>query len=197
MRKLLSFIVITLFVCVNTYAHPHVFVQTKVSVVLNNVGIEQLKIEYIFDKIFSEELKKMFDTDKNGSFNSQEIAQVKAKAFSNLVKSEYFVHVFNGNKKVAYSKISGFTAKIENGQVEYFFTMNIKVPIGKSNQTIKIAPYDSSYYIDVSLDYNTNNVKILNGDAYEYSYSIKEESQLAYYFDQVYPECVYLIIKKK
>ena len=186
--------IIFIFTGTLSFSHPHVFIKADITICYDETGIYKLKMKYTFDKIFSNELMQLFDKNKNKKFEASEITQVKAKAFSNLVNYEYFVHVMKDGIKIKHKSISGFTATINNGVVSYFFNVNTNVDIGISPEKIKIAVYDHSYYIDVA--YNKENPKYEDYGRFICSHKIITDHKQAYYFKQIFPDCIVLDVNK-
>lgn len=178
-----------------TNAHPHVFIDTDITVGFNNAGLAYIKVAFVFDEMFSSDFIKNFDIDKNNILDEKEIKNVQENAFSNLVNYNYFIHVVVKGKKISFANVYDFNAKIQDQTVVYSFMLKPNIDIGDESQTIKIAPYDHSYYIDVAL--NKQNISFENTDGYIYSYKVIEDEQLAYYYEQIYPECIVLKVKKQ
>lgn len=182
--------------CSRTNAHPHVFIDTDITVGFDSNGLGYLKVIFVFDEMFSSDFIKNFDTDKNGILDKKENSVIQEKAFSNLINYSYFTHVVAKGKEIKFTGVSNFNAKIKNQIVIYSFILKPHIPIGyDAQQTIKIAPFDKSYYIDVAL--NKQNISFENTNEYSYSYKIIEDKKLAYYYEQIYPECIVLTVKKK
>jgi len=180
--------------CQAGYAHPHVFINTDITVCFDSVGIGRLRIAFSFDKIFSTDLKNNFDADQNNVFSDEEEKEIKEYAFSNLVNFNYFIHAVAKKKELTFSGVSDFYAYVKGDVVVYSFVLVPNIAVGKEVQTIKIAPYDHSYFIDVSL--NKENLKFENAGGYTYSYKVIDDKQMAYYYDQVFPDCVVLNVSK-
>lgn len=175
-------------------AHPHLFIDADITISLDSIGIDYLEVSFAFDKMYSNDLISRFDKDKNNCFSNDEIKNIQENAFSNLVNYNYFTHIFYHNKEIKLNSVSDFMACIKDDVVVYSFKLKPNITISNNTEIIKIAPYDHTYYIDVSL--NSDNVVVDNTYGYYYSYDIIEDKQLAYYYDQIYPDCIVLNIKK-
>ena len=180
---------------IEALAHPHVFIETELTICFDKEGINKFKVKYNYDKMFSEELKQNFDTNKNNFFEASEIENIRTKAFSNLVNYSYFIHIRSRGKKIKNGDVSNFTAVITDNGVYYSFNLNTKIPISKTANIYKIATYEHTYYLDVT--YKHNSTKFENTDYYDYTYKVIEDKSQAYYYKQIYPETIVLSIKKK
>ena len=156
----------------------------------------KLFIMFVVLKIFffPNYLKSNFDTDKNGFFSKEEIKIIQKKAFSNLINYNYFIHIITHKKKIKFRNVSDFNVYKKEDAIVYTFTLKPDIAINSNNETIKIAPYDQSYYIDVAL--KKRSLKFENTEGYSYSYRIIVDEQMAYYFDQIFPDCIVLTVKK-
>src|SRR5690554_2795646 len=117
--KTIYILCIVLLLAKTGYAHPHIFIHTDIDIYYNATGIEKLHVQFHFDEIFSEDLMQNFDADKNKSFSTKEIAEIKSKAFSNLKNYNYFIHIRAGGKKITIEDVSNFSARIDDGIVIY------------------------------------------------------------------------------
>ena len=75
------------------FAHPHVFMDTRIEVAYDEAGVAGFWVIWRFDKVFTASILMDFDRDKDERLSLTEVAQVEAKAFSNLVNYSYFVYV--------------------------------------------------------------------------------------------------------
>ena len=87
-----------------SHAHPHVFIDSWVTVVFDEKGLAGFNIRWVFDDMFSSMMIMDFDVSKNGRFELPEIKDIEKCGFSNLKKFGYFVHV-KIDKKTVQGKI--------------------------------------------------------------------------------------------
>ncbi|MBI9055789.1 MAG: DUF1007 family protein [Bacteroidales bacterium] len=184
-----------IFISTKVKSHPHVFVDVDIAIEFNEYGFKTLYVSFYFDNMFSENLKHSFDINNNDVFDTDEIEQIRLNAFSNLVNYNFFIHLFNKNKEMKFNKADNFKAIIKDELVIYSFSLNLNLPISNNTESFKIACYDDSYYIDALI--NKENVKFINTKEYTYSYMIEEDKTQAYYYEQLYPESIFLSAKKE
>lgn len=173
-------------------AHPHVFIETSVTVVYAQTSIEKLAIKYEFDAMFSTDLIQAFDKNKNNKFEQTEVTDLFNNAFSNLKEYNYFIHVVDGGKKLTFSSVNNFKAIIKDGKVLYYFDIKTNINT-KTPKKVKIAAYDHSYYIDVGL--LQKNVRFKNSELATFDWKLIEDPSMAFYFDQLYPPCAVITFK--
>lgn len=197
MKNVTLFIVLVLILLCNKHvaAHPHVSVETGITVHFDSEGIGYLDITFTFDEIFSYDFLENFDTDHNNIFSAEEIKFVEQNAFINLLNYNYFIHVIDNNEEIQFKNYTNFSVHTKGDVAVYTFTLQPGIKIGSTPKTIKIAPYDHSYYIDVYLD--KENLSFENTDGYSFNYDIIRDKKQAYYYGQIFPDCVVLNVNAK
>jgi ABC-type uncharacterized transport system substrate-binding protein len=129
-------------------AHPHVFVEHVVTVLVGAEGLEGLHFAWTFDEMFSSMVVLTFDADKDKRFSAGEMKAVEQKHFANLKDFDYFVQLRVNDKPVPVTAFKGFEAKLVNGQVVYAFTIPVKAAEG----TLEVAVEDPTYYSAFALN---------------------------------------------
>lgn len=175
-------------------AHPHVFIETNVTVGFGENKIDYLLVSFDFDKMFSLDLIKNFDKNNNKKFDPAEVDEIESKAFANLVNYNYFIHIRDNGKVIKITEVSEFDAEITaDGKVQYFFSVDTDIVI-TSAKTVKIAAYDHSYYIDVR--FRQPNVRFINEDKAKFTWKMIEDKSLAYFYNQLNPPCAVMSFTK-
>lgn len=199
MNKLLlvTFIILSLAFKVNTInAHPHVFIISQFSLSYNSEGVKGINVNWTFDQMFTELMLEEFDSNSDGEFNDKEVKNLYNKAFINLKKSSYFTHIFIENKEIAITSTQNFNAIIKDGQMQYSFFIPIKVAISNQQKVISIYSYDDSYYMDIMID-EENPLEYDNNLGFKSDYSIIEDENKAYYFEQIFPQALIINLRKQ
>ena len=129
-------------------AHPHVFIDTRMDAQFSDEGLVGIMVEWKFDVMFGSSLIADYDRDKNGSFDSAEIAQIEKKAFSNLQKYNYFTYIYVGNRRHDPEKVSDFSAVISGKTVKYVFFIPYECSFEKMEGDIFIGFFDKTNYCD-------------------------------------------------
>jgi ABC-type uncharacterized transport system substrate-binding protein len=123
-------------------AHPHVFVEHSITVVVNVDGLEGFRFAWTFDEMFSSMVVLTFDANKDKTLSAPEVKTIEQKHFANLKDFNYFVHLRVNDKPVAVTSFKDFHVKMVGGQVVYEFTIPIKATEG----TLEVAVDDPTYY---------------------------------------------------
>lgn len=129
------------------WAHPHVFVVSRLEFEIRGTECAGVRVEWDFDKVFSAGVIGQFDADRNGVFDERENELVRAKAFSNLRKYGYFTFLRKGTTRAYPEAVEGFKARHADGVVTYSF----RVPLeGKGFEgDFAVASFDSTFYTDL------------------------------------------------
>ena len=79
-------------------AHPHVFVDYAVTLVVVGERLTGVRLTWTFDDLFSGFILQEFDKDRNGVFSTSELQQIEAKHLSEFKRVGYYTTInLNGN----------------------------------------------------------------------------------------------------
>ena len=137
-------------------AHPHVWVDTIVTALVEDGKITALREDWTFDEDFTASVvsdirkSKGPATDRQTPFSAAEIARLKKDAFSNLKNYDYFTHIWHGGKAVKIGpEVSDFSARMDGDKLRYVFQVSLPSPIEAKTAPTRIGIWDDSYYVDV------------------------------------------------
>ncbi|MCP4575321.1 MAG: DUF1007 family protein [Deltaproteobacteria bacterium] len=185
------FCLISLFVCFisagvcTSYAHPHVFIDSWITVVFDKKGLAGFNIRWAFDDMFSSMIIMDFDTNHNRRFEAAEIREIEELAFSYLREFEYFVHVKIGKKPFHVKYVKNFSAKIKDNRVFYSFFIPCHVRATEQWKEVRISVYDQKYYTDILP--GKAPLKFKDQGSFEVRHRFSQNKSEAYFFDQIYP----------
>lgn len=177
-------------------SHPHVFIDTRVTVRFSGEGIQGFGITWLFDEMFSSMIIADFDTDGDGSFSPAEIEAIKKGAFSNLKNFHYFTYIRVEGEDRPFDAVREFRTSIQDGRLVYAFFIPVGIPVSGSTRHITVAAYDESYYCDVTFAEHEP-LRVQNGGGYELSYRIVRNEENPIYFGQVLPYELRLAVSRK
>ena len=129
------------------YAHPHMFIDTKLEVRLSGNQLDGLEITWFFDPMFTASIVNDWDVNGNGSFSSSEVDLVYENAFSNLADFDYFTYVSTGNTTLSPSVVEDFTVFMDDQTLVYRFFVPFDIPV--CDGIFSVAIYDHTYYCDI------------------------------------------------
>jgi ABC-type uncharacterized transport system substrate-binding protein len=130
-------------------AHPHIWVEHAVTVLVGPRGIEGVRLAYTFDDMFSTLVLQTFDADGDGTFSPQEIRAIEEKHFRNIQEFDYFVVLVADGRKLPVTA-RDFHAQVPRDQVTYLFTVPIK-GLDPVAGTLEIAVDDPTFYTSFQL----------------------------------------------
>lgn len=130
-------------------AHPHVWIKSQIQLNMKGGKIVSISLKWRFDPLFSGLLMTNFDHDKNRKFSKEEVADLRKRAFSNLVNHGYFTQAWADKKALKLKKVSAFNAGIAEETVTYSFTIVLPEAIDPRKQKAAFRFLDESYYVAV------------------------------------------------
>ena len=176
--------------------HPHVFIDNTVTIVFDRKGMAGIKATWIFDEMFSELIIHDYDTDQDGAFSANEEGRIKTEVFLNLKNYHYFIYINIAGKAFNVQYVKDFSAHLDSSGVRYTFFVPCHIAATSAYKEVKIAMYDSTYYVDISL-MDKPPVRFEDGDAMKYTYRIADNTQSLYYYGQIAPQEIILNFRKK
>lgn len=100
------------------FAHPHIFVETRV-----DIQPEKTWILWTFDEMTSSMLMTDYDKNKDKKLDANEVAFMRKDHFETLGPYSYFVRLFDGNDESDTKTILDFTASYTNNKVMYLMSI--------------------------------------------------------------------------
>ncbi len=182
--RIFIFIGFVLSLHLSLYAHPHIFIDCSVEFVWEKTDLKGFYVEWEFDRFFSADIIRSFDTDRNGVFDAQETRKIFQSAFSNLKNFHYFTFIRQGKQRTSPASVSQFSVSQKNGQVIYrFFVELSRFPKGD----LFVAIYDYTFFCDVRFR-EKSPVKLTYDPAYvKPSYLLQENRDYPVYYDPLSP----------
>jgi ABC-type uncharacterized transport system substrate-binding protein len=176
-------------------AHPHVFIDNRISVIFDDKGLAGFKHEWTFDEMFSSTIIQEFDLDADGNFVENEIKEVIKGAFSNVKEHNYFTYITINENKFKTKEFEDFHAEIDSGALIYYFFIPCKVPAISKNQEVKIAVYDPTYFVQIL--WASEYPYILEDTSkVELTCEVIEDENNSYYYGQIIPEALKIKFRK-
>jgi ABC-type uncharacterized transport system substrate-binding protein len=154
--RILSFFAIVLALLIylppRAEAHPHIWIDAFVEAVFDNGQVIELRINWTFDSFFTAVAAADFDTDSNATLDKAEAAKLAASSAENLKESSFFTHIWLDGDPLDIAVLQDIDAWMEEGRLNFTFTVAMPRPIDPAKTTISISFYDPSYYIEINPD---------------------------------------------
>lgn len=131
-------------------AHPHVFIEYSVTVVIGAGGVEAVQLAWTFDEFTSSMIMQQFDADRDGVLSAAEIRDLERRHFAETRASQYFVALRLNDTPVPVEAVRDFTARAAGGIVTYAFTVPVKRPQGAEGR-LEVLADDPTVFIAFDL----------------------------------------------
>ncbi len=164
MRKAFLGAFLILILCTSpSYSHPHLFIKPAVEFINNGKAMTSLRVRWMWDEWWSEDVKMECDLDGNNLFDKKETAQVKKSFFDGVEDFNYFLKIKIDQKEIEIKGIRDFAVNVlPDGNVAYEFTVDFPKGSLPKNE-IEIYFVDKTIYTafeeDVVLIKNKVNIK--------------------------------------
>jgi len=130
----------------STGAHPHVFVDYTVRLILTGDRLTAVWLTWTFDDLFSGLILQEFDQDHNGTLSSAEVQRIEAKHLAEFRRVAYYANINVDGKSAVVPDAHDFRAITAKGLVTYEFTLPLSLSLA-SVTTIEVWVDDPVYYI--------------------------------------------------
>ncbi len=137
---------------VGCMAHPHVFVNNRMTVQFSDGKLQGISFTWTFDQLFSNMILADYDPKRTGEFTPAQAKAVKEGAFDNLENYHYFIALAVGKKPLTRLTIQRFTPSVTTDhRLVYSFFMPVSVPVTAAEQVVFLTVYDDTYYVAFDL----------------------------------------------
>ncbi len=179
----------------NVSSHPHVFIDSSLTVLFDERGLAGFKIQWVFDEMFSSIIIHDFDENRNGKFETSEVKKLKEGAFSNLKNFDYFtiIKITGQDFKVKY--VRDFTSSIRENIVVYNFFVPCHITATSTFKEIKILFCDKENYSYFSF-INNKPLQFENSAMFDFQYQLTQDKEHPDFFCR-YVKQITLRFRKK
>ncbi len=129
-------------------AHPHVFIEHTVTVVMKDEQLQALRFSWVFDEMFSATLRSTFVKGKPEKLSKETVAKIEQGAFANLATFNYFIDLKVNNEPFKISRVADFDVMFAGARAVYQFTVPMDEVKRQPRTVIEVAVFDPEYYID-------------------------------------------------
>ena len=138
-------------------AHPHVFVEANMELVINDTGkFTELRHVWRFDELFSSTLIIDFDTDANGELDEKEILEITKTIHASIGEYDFYTALRAGKEVINFYEPEKLNAYMEDGQMIMFFSIEPEFPHDFKKAPLRISASDTSYY--VAFEFSEKNI---------------------------------------
>jgi ABC-type uncharacterized transport system substrate-binding protein len=175
-------------------AHPHVFIDNRVTFLFADGKIVGFRENWQFDDVFSDELLGDFDQDGDGKFSKAESETIAGTTLPALSEYHYFTYVWVDGKDLGKIKPTDFHANAKNKLASYDFLITLPQPVDPLKQEIAVEIADRSYFVEVLLAKDSP-IKLDGLKEFTCEPVVTMDKKNAYYGGYVIPEQIKLTCK--
>jgi ABC-type uncharacterized transport system substrate-binding protein len=176
-------------------AHPHVFIDSSLTVVFDEKGLAGFKVRWVFDEMFSSVIIHDFDENGNGTFEPSEVKKLEQGAFSNLRNFDYFTLIKISGQDFKVKYIRDFSSSIQANSVIYDFFVPCHVTGISTFKEVRIFFCDKENYSYFSF-IQDKPVQFENSTMFDFQYEISQDKEHPDFFCR-YVKQVTLRFRKK
>lgn len=134
-----------LFSAVPSFAHPHVFADARLDVMVEDDRMAALRHLWRFDEVFTSTVLIEFDTNSDLKLDDSELQVVAETIHESLAEFDYFQFVTQNGTDVAMNAPEVLIADIQDDQLIILFESKPKTETKLSGKTA-IGVYDPTFY---------------------------------------------------
>jgi ABC-type uncharacterized transport system substrate-binding protein len=144
-------------------SHPHVATTVRSELVFGKDGtITGIRYSWTFDEFFSEFAVQGMDTNKDGVFSREELAELAKVNVETLQESDYFTFGKSGDGKLAFGPPTDYWLEHKDKLLTLHFTLPVKSGALKSGVSLDV--FDPTYFVAFSFA-EQNPVKLTGAPA--------------------------------
>ena len=129
-------------------AHPHVWVNVQASVVYDNGRITGIKHRWQFDEMYSTMAIQGLDTNNDGIYSREELAELTKVNMEGLKEFNYFTVAKLGDQTLKVQDPSDAYLEVDKqGVLSLIYTLPLAEPVLAEADGFNFAVYDTSFFI--------------------------------------------------
>jgi ABC-type uncharacterized transport system substrate-binding protein len=132
-------------------AHPHVFVTTRAIVVYEKGTITAIDHVWTFDEFYTAMAIEGLDTNKDGKYSREELADLAKTNMEGLKDFNYFTYPKLGASDLKTGEPVSYFMEHKDGVLSLHFRLAMGSPILAEAKGFNFAVYDPSYFIGFDL----------------------------------------------
>lgn len=126
-------------------AHPHVFVEQRVTLLFAASGLTGLRVEWTFDELYSASLIADFLDRKRLPPSAAQLRTIEQQAFANAEQVGYFLVLKLDDLPAKVGRHRDFAVDLDGPKVRYRFTLPLDAPKARR---LTVNALDDQWYID-------------------------------------------------
>lgn len=131
-------------------AHPHVWIELRVTPLINAQGqLTALQQSWRFDPFYS--LILLEELERGGPANEleQRYDQLAQEVVANLARVDFFTRIQQGQQAIKPGQVKDYTLLRTGQRIEFSFELPLQQPIPLRSTQLSYRIYDPGYYIEI------------------------------------------------
>lgn len=176
------------------WAHPHVWVDMGIEVIVEGNRVQGFWVEWSFDEMMTAMVVTDIPPGPNGQFTPAAQQRVFRDYFRNLSNFNYFTYVWWDKVPLPVTRVENFQPSVVNRRLFYRFF----VPIGRSlpaaGVELTVSMYDETYWTDMGFR-RLRPVQVRGIDPARASWRLQLNPSRAFYGGTVQPEEAIIVLR--
>ena len=153
LKTFLTGLVLFVFLGNVAFAHPHVFVNANMELVLDEQGkFSKLRHVWEFDEIFSTSILVDYDADLNNELDASELDEVTSTVKQSIAEYDFYTALRAGEKPLEFYAPEKINAYMKDGALVMFFEVEVAKPYAFDKGPLKVTTSDDSFYVAFEFD---------------------------------------------
>ncbi len=127
-------------------AHPHSFVESRLEVVFDEIGLAGFQQHWTLDPMLTLLVMEIVDKDGDFQISPDEVRIVHDESFVHIGEFGYFTDIRVNGMPFEITEVRDFTAHVEDGKLIYEFFVPCRAKAVDEFTEVKVAIYDPSFY---------------------------------------------------
>lgn len=135
---------------VPAFAHPHIFIDAKATLVFNDAGeLTAIRNAWMFDEAFSVWQVQGLDTNNDGTTSSEEMQELADENMVGLAEYGFYTFAGEGSETLPFASMDDAKFAFENGRSTLSFGVEPQGPY-RIRDALEIAINDPEYYVAIT-----------------------------------------------
>ena len=134
----------------NVAAHPHVFVDHAIALVLQGDTLAGVELTWVYDELNSEMLLQAVDANHDRKLSPAEIVTLDRKYLQTLREDGFFVTVRVDGKPWPIRAAKDLRARVDGDKLTLVFSAPVEAPLAAAG-TIEVRVDDPTYFVAFAL----------------------------------------------
>jgi ABC-type uncharacterized transport system substrate-binding protein len=132
-------------------AHPHVFVDARAEVVIENDAVVAIRHVWRFDEAFTAFATQGLDANNDGALDREELQPLAKVNVESLLEFDYFTFVRAAGVRQGFDLPKEYWLDFNDGKLTLFFRLDMRAPIPLKGKAFVVDVFDPGYFVDFAL----------------------------------------------